>query len=91
MYDCDLDVHLQYFLHTIFFCMLTPIIIPLYALQILLFYWACKIRMLKLCKFPKMIRRWLMGIVFANLLVSLFSLRLNVSQVSMPTANTLLF
>ena len=50
--------------------MLTLIIIPLYALQILLFYWACKIRMLKLCKFPKMIRRWLMGIVFANLLVS---------------------
>jgi len=58
------------FLHTTCFCMLTPIIIPMYALQIFIFYWACKIRMVKLCQFPKLIRRWLMGIVFANLLVS---------------------
>jgi hypothetical protein len=36
----------------------------------LIFYWACKVRLLKLCKFPTLIRRWLMGIVFANLMVS---------------------
>lgn len=50
--------------------MLVPFIIPLYTAQILIFYWACKIRILKFCRFPKLIRRWLMGLVFANLMVS---------------------
>lgn len=58
------------FLHATFYCMLVPIIIPLYAAQIFVFYWVCKVRLLKLCRFPKLIRRWLLGIVFANLMVS---------------------
>jgi hypothetical protein len=77
MYErSEFDVSVSYaflmanFLHATFFSMVAPMVIPLFALQILLFYWACKIRMLKFCKFPKLVRRWLMGIVFANLLVS---------------------
>lgn len=50
--------------------MLVPIIIPMYTAQVVLLYWSSKVRILKFCKFPKLIRRWLMGIVFANLLVS---------------------
>ena len=77
MYErSEFDVSVSYaflmanFLHATFFSMVAPMVIPLFALQILLFYWACKVRMLKFCKFPQLVRRWLMGIVFANLLVS---------------------
>ncbi len=58
------------FLHATCFCMLTPAIIPLYCLQIFVLYWSCKIRIMKFCKFPRLIRRWLLGIVYANLMVS---------------------
>lgn len=50
--------------------MLVPITIPLFTGQVILLYWSSKARILKFCKHPKLIRRWLMGIVFANLLVS---------------------
>ena len=50
--------------------MVCPIIIPFFTIQVFMFYWVCKLRLLKFCKFPQLIRRWLLGIVFANLLVS---------------------
>ena len=58
------------FLHCTFFCMLVPIVVPLFTAQVLFYYWAVKIRLLKFCKFPTLVRRWLLGIVFSNLMVS---------------------
>lgn len=58
------------FLHAAFFGMLVPVIIPMYTAQVLLLYWSSKARLLKFSLYPLLIRRWLMGIVFANLLVS---------------------
>lgn len=58
------------FLHAAFYFMLVPAVIPLYTLQALFLYWASKVRLLRFCQFPKLIRRWLIGLIFANLLVS---------------------
>ena len=44
-------------MHALFFCQLQPFILILVAVQIFLFYWACKIRVLRLCKIPALIDR----------------------------------
>jgi hypothetical protein len=58
------------FLHVTCFCTALPITIFIFAAQLIVLYWVSKYRLVKLCKYPKMIRRWLMGIVFASLVFS---------------------
>lgn len=58
------------FLHVTCFCSAIPILIYIYAAQLIVLYWVSKVRLVKFCKYPKLIRRWLLGIVFASLIVS---------------------
>jgi len=58
------------FLHVTCFCTALPILILIYAAQLIVLFWVSKVRLVKFCRYPKLIRRWLFGIVFASLVIS---------------------
>jgi hypothetical protein len=57
-------------MHALFFCELQPFILVLVAIQIFLFYWACKVRVLRMCKIPALIDRLVFEVAIDEMMLA---------------------
>ena len=60
-------------MQAIFFCQLQPILLIFAFAQALLFYWVCKIRLLKICKIPILLDRLVFeSVIYLVMLTPIF-------------------